>query len=228
MLASEESFACRRERGHATQLGIPFRDMDSSRADAGPHVPPKRKTCKRYNLAGHAHALTFTCFQRQAFLSKDRSCTWLIDAIARARQRHAFDLWAYCIMPEHAHILLWPTYSPYDISEILNSIKQSVAKRALLFVRRQAPSFLNRMEDRQPSGRTCYRFWQRGGGYDRNLFEPKAIHWQIEYIHANPVRRGLCLRAEEWFWSSAADYAGVRNGPACLQRESLPQIGEFA
>jgi putative transposase len=96
----------------------------------------KRKTCKRYNLPGHAHALTFTCFRRQPFLSKDGSRSWLVQAIACAQQKHGFDLWAYCVMPEHAHILLWPKQVRYDISAILNSIKQSVAKRAWLFVKR--------------------------------------------------------------------------------------------
>jgi putative transposase len=108
-------------------------------------------------------------------------------------------------MPEHAHLLVWPTELKYDISEILSSLKQSVAKRALIFVRREAPDFLPRMEDRQPGGKTHYRFWQRGGGYDRNVVEPYTVFQQIEYIHNNPVRRGLCERAEDWYWSSAAD-----------------------
>jgi putative transposase len=30
----------------------------------------------------------------------------------------------------------------------------------------------------------------------------------IEYIHANPVRRGLVTRAEEWKWSSAGWFEG--------------------
>jgi putative transposase len=202
--------------------------MTSPSSDPDRQQPPKKRTCQRYNLAGHAHALTFTCFHRQAFLARDRCCNWVIDALARAREKHRFDLWAYCLMPDHAHILLWPTDLAYDISEILSSMKQSVAKRALFFVQTEAPGFLKRMEDRQPSGRTCYRFWQRGGGYDRNLYEPAAVYLQIDYIHANPVRRGLCARAEDWPWSSAADYAGVRRGPILLQRESLPVIGEFS
>src|SRR5205807_10376672 len=98
-----------------------------------------RKTCKRFNNPGDAHALTFSCFHRQAFLSKDRSRRWLIMAIERARTIHPFHVWAYVIMPEHAHLLLWPTVLDYNISHILNSIKQSVAKRALLYVRREAP-----------------------------------------------------------------------------------------
>ncbi len=201
-------------------------------ASLDPKVPddygPARKTCKRYNELGHAHALTFTCYRRQPFLSRERSCHWFVDGVDRARAKHGFDLWAYCLMPEHVHLLLWPTLPAYSVSDILNSIKQSVAKRALIFVQREARDFLARMEDRQPSGKTCYRFWQRGGGYDRNLFEPGTVYQQMQYLHANPVRRGLCARAEDWLWSSAADYAGVRAGPLALQRESLPGIGEFA
>ncbi len=182
------------------------------------------KTCKRYNSPGDAHALTFSCFRRQAFLSKDLSREWLIEAIDRAREKHRFHVWAYVIMPEHAHLLVWPTEVKYDISEILNSIKQSVAKRSLLYVRREAPAFLSRMEDRQPNGKSHYRFWQRGGGYDRNVVEPTTAYEQIEYMHNNPVRRGLCVKPEEWRWSGAADYAGLRAGPLRLDRESQPVI----
>jgi putative transposase len=183
-----------------------------------------RKKCKRYNDAAHAHALTFSCFRRQPFLSKDRSRHWLVEAIDRARMKHHFHVWAYVIMPEHAHLLFWPTELRYDTSEILNSIKQSVAKRALIYVRRTAPEFLRRMEDRQPNGDVHYRFWQRGGGYDRNIVEPGTLHQEIEYFHNNPVRRGLVTRPEEWLWSSAADYLGVRAGPLLLDRESLPRV----
>jgi putative transposase len=147
----------------------------------------RRKTCRHYNDPGHAHALTFSCYRRQPFLSKDGSRRWLVEAIDRARVRHRFHLWAYVIMPEHAHLLLWPTEPAYDISEILRSVKQSVANRALTYVRRVAPDFLKQMEDRQPNDVKHYRFWQRGGGYDRNVVEPEAVVRQIDYFHLNPV-----------------------------------------
>jgi putative transposase len=183
---------------------------------------PHHKTCIRYNLPGHAHALTFSCFRRQAFLGKDGSRKWLIEAIDRARDKQHLRVWAYVIMPEHAHLLVWPTEKEYDISMFLNAVKQSVSKRALIHVRRHAPGFLARMEDRQPNGDVHYRFWQRGGGYDRNVYEPATVLEQVEYLHNNPVRRGLCARPEDWLWSSAADYSSVRVGPLRLDLESLP------
>jgi putative transposase len=59
-----------------------------------------RKACRRFNEPGHAHLLTLSCFCRRPFLSKDRSRMWLVEAIDRAREKHAFDLWAYVVMPE--------------------------------------------------------------------------------------------------------------------------------
>ncbi len=183
---------------------------------------PHRKTCKRFNNPGDAHALTFSCFHRQPFLIKDRTRRWLIDAIDQARRKHQYHLWAYVIMPEHAHLLVWPTQAEYELSGFLRSVKQSVVRKALPFIRREAPIFLPRMEDRQPNGETHYRFWQRGGGYDRNLFEPSLVFKQIDYIHNNPVRRSLCEKPEDWYWSGAAEYAGTGTGPLQLDRKSLP------
>lgn len=182
-----------------------------------------RKTCKRWNDAGHAHALTFSCFHGQPFLSKDRSRQWMIDGIQRAREQHDFHLWAYVIMPEHVHVLLWPMQYDYSISAILSTMKQSVSKRALIFVKRNAPEFLDRMADVQPNGRRSYRFWQRGGGYDRNLTEPKTIWATIDYIHANPVRRGLCRLPTDWLWSSALEWEHPGLGLLRIDRESVPQ-----
>jgi REP-associated tyrosine transposase len=54
------------------------------------------------------------------------------------------------------------------------------------------------------------RFWQPGGGYDRNITSIEALRAMIDYIHANPVRRGLVARPEDWEWSSARWYAGLR------------------
>ena len=54
-----------------------------------------------------------------------------------------------------------------------------------------------------------HRFWQTGGGYDHNLFNRSAVRAKIDYMHGNPVRRGLVLAATEYAWSSARWYAGL-------------------
>lgn len=185
---------------------------------------PHRKTCRRFNEAGHAHALTFSCFRRQPFLNRDRTRQWFVDAVTAARDKHRFDLWAYVIMPEHVHLLVWPTEHEYDISEILLSIKQPVTRRSRAFVMKQAPEFLPRMTDEQPNGKSSVRFWQRGGGYDRNVTSAEVVHQTIEYLHLNPVRRGLCETPEDWKWSSAGAYTGNAEVPLSIDFESLREV----
>jgi len=189
-------------------------------------MPDHRKTCRRFNDAGHAHSLTFSCFRRQRFLSRDRSREWLVAAVQRALEKHKYHLWAYVIMPEHVHLLVWPTVEDYKISTFLQSVKTSVSRRAVAFAKSNAPWFLSRMLDRQPNGDESYRFWQRGGGHDRNITEPRTAWAEIDYYHFNPVRRNLCVRPEDWSWSSAGDYAGIRHGPLTIDFVSLPRNAE--
>jgi putative transposase len=78
---------------------------------------------------------------------------------------------------------------------------------------------------RQPNGEVHYRFWQRGGGYDRNVIESATVHQMIEYIHANPVRRGLVEQATDWLWSSARFYAGLDQ--VCIPMDLPPFAAEY-
>ena len=185
----------------------------------------RRKLCKRYDVAGDAHHLTFSCFQRLPLLSRDRSRQWVLRALQLGREKGQYDLWAYVIMPEHVHLVLWPR-PDVRIEGILTTLKQSVSKRALLWLNANAPGFLRRLEDLQPNGKRSHRFWQRGGGYDRNLRSVRDIHEKIGYIHENPVRRGLVDTPAAWPWSSCHAWLSGEDDPMAIDRESLPPLQE--
>jgi putative transposase len=68
------------------------------------------------------------------------------------------------------------------------------------------------------------RFWQPGGGYDRNITSIEALRAMIDYIHANPVRRGLVARPEDWEWSSARWYRGLRLVKLEMAQDVLVQL----
>ena len=109
-------------------------------------------------------------------------------------------------MPEHVHLLIYTPEANYKTEKILASIKKPVAYKAIQFVREMLPS-LERLTVRNRN-RTYHRFWQAGPGYHGNLYELAAIYNAIEYIHNNPVRRGLVLQATDGP-SSARDWAGL-------------------
>ena len=66
----------------------------------------RRKTKVSYDIPGHAHFVTFSCFDRLSLLSRDRSRGWLIDSLEQMRKLHNVAIWAYVLMPEHVHLLL--------------------------------------------------------------------------------------------------------------------------
>ena len=68
------------------------------------------------NTPGHAHELTFSCYQRFAFLKAKRTCQWLADAIRSALVKHSFDLWAFVFMPEYVHLIVRPRQPDYAMS----------------------------------------------------------------------------------------------------------------
>lgn len=120
-------------------------------------------------------------------------------------------------MPEHVHLVVYPLKPKYETSEILKAIKEPVERQAVSYV--NAPEWIPRITRRRGK-RTESCFWQSGGGFDSNVIEPAALWQMIEYIHFDPVRRGLAERASDWKWSSAAWYEG--SGSNGLAPDSIP------
>jgi putative transposase len=172
-----------------------------------------RKKLVRFNEPGHAHELTFSCHQRLPLLSRDRTRSWLIEAIDRARRELNFSVLAYVIMPEHVHLLVLPREPVYSISSFLKRVKQSVSRRARAWLAQDNPAWLEKLTIDQKDGRQEFRFWMAGGGYDRNVTDLKTLRTMIAYIHNNPVRKELVQKPSDWKYSSAGWYEERKPGP---------------
>ena len=109
-------------------------------------------------------------------------------------------------MPEHVHLIVVPGERP--ISDVLRAIKQPVAQRAIRHWKETDAAVLARLV----IGEGRYRYWQAGGGFDRNLRDQDDLAEKVAYIHHNPVKRGLVEVETDWAWSSARWYAGERDG----------------
>ena len=180
------------------------------------------KKLQHYDIPFHAHELTFSCYQRQPLLASNTFRQYLADAMSRARRIHSFHIWAYVFMPEHVHLLIWPTSDEYSISKILLSIKLPVAQRAVLYLKNHDYVTLQTLKTREK--RRPYRFWQAGGGYDRNVTSLSTLGYMVDYLHHNPMRRGLVKQPEEWVWSSYTEWKEPGSGPIPVDRESFPVL----
>ncbi|HKS35915.1 MAG TPA: transposase [Verrucomicrobiae bacterium] len=107
----------------------------------------------------------------------------LVENALRFFHGQRYDLRAWCIMPNHVHVLFQVVDIP--MSEIVDSWKS--------FTSREANRLL---------GRSGQRFW-RPDYFD--IFQRDANHevQTVRYIEQNPCKAKLILDAKEWRWSSA-------------------------
>jgi len=171
---------------------------------AGQRVGGRRRV--RVERAGHARMLTFSCQGRAPLMGEE----WVRDVFAErlreSRERLGFGLHGWVVMPEHVHLLV--RVREGGGGGVLQDIKEHTARRVLCAWRKGGSEWLQRCVD----SRGKARFWMRGGGHDRNVFSERAVRETIEYMHANPVRRGLVKTPTDWKWSSARWYVGTRDG----------------
>jgi putative transposase len=170
-----------------------------------------REHANRYDVVGYARFLTFSCHDRRPLFSDDTSRHRFAYDLEATRRSHSVRLLAWVLMPEHAHLCVLPT-TPGEVREFLKHLKGAVARHVLAAWR----------ETNDPRLQSCLQsdggcaFWLPGGGYDRLVRNQDELREKIEYIHNNPVKRGLVDHATEWNWSSARWYAGDRAGPVTI------------
>ena len=114
----------------------------------------------------------------------------LATALARMRQKHGFSLTAWVFLPDHWHAIVYPPY-PLSIAKAMSALKVS----SMVAVNHA------RHEKRE--------LWQERY-FDHALRTVQDYAETVEYIHLNPVKRGLVNRPGDWKWSSYPEYAGVK------------------
>lgn len=109
----------------------------------------------------------------------------LREASARVRMR----VLAYCLMPNHFHLALWPRQEG-DLSRFMQWLLTSHVRR-------------------------YHRHYQSSGHVWQGRFKAFPIQRDehlltvLRYIERNPLRAGLVERAETWRWSSLRDLGGA-------------------
>jgi len=121
--------------------------------------------------------ITLCCANRRKLFTTAKFCDWFLNILRHDAATHSFAVHAYCLMPDHVHLLL-EGLDP--ASNLLLFVKALKTKTSTPFERKTG----------QP-------LWQKKF-YDhilRRNDSPDAIAW---YIWMNPVRDGLCHGPKEY------------------------------
>ena len=164
----------------------------------------KNRLERRYGF-DHLHFITCSCYRRKPFLGTPRARDVFLKVLSGVRDRYDFALWGYVVMPEHVHLLISePLHgTPTTVMQVL---KQRVS-RALRHRRRKETSPAEMSLWTETSETQDRRFWQRRF-YDFNVWSVRKKNEKMNYMHFNPVKRGLVDDPKRWLWSSCCFYAG--------------------
>src|SRR5947209_4955192 len=111
--------------------------------------PKHVKTVRHFDLPGHAHELTFSCYQRWPLLADHRYKAMFSHSVSQAVVRQRFQLLAFVFMPEHVHLLVFPRASKTSVASLLSAMKRPFSYRVKRLLEQECDPLLERLTIRE-------------------------------------------------------------------------------
>ena len=130
--------------------------------------------------APHAYSITICTSNWQEFFSDDETARKTLGCLFECVNGLNYRLFAFCLMPDHLHLLISPQESKTSLSEFIRQFKSRTS-----------------FHFKQGKGLTL---WQRGF-YDHVVRKSEDLKGISDYMLHNPVRKGLAKNPEEYLYS---------------------------
>jgi len=141
----------------------------------------------------------------------------LIESMEHCCKNKGLIVYTYVIMSNHIHLLIgkdvdfdndfssimrdFKKYTAMQIIKAINENPQESRKEWLLWMMKRAAS--------KNGNNTTYQFWQQ---HNKPIeLQGEMIEQKLKYIHANPVEAGWVSEPQEYYYSSARNYAGLES-----------------
>jgi len=164
----------------------------------------------RHFEPGELQFITTGTYRRLKLFASDRFRYTFVEVLREVRRETGFLLIGWVLIPEHFHLLIKPEPAEAT-SRFMQELKKRTAQRIVsaLSEHQQHP-WCRRMLTgvRLPPtvhSDSRYRVWQRRF-YPFNVYSEKKRLEKLDYMHNNPVLRGLVRAADQWPWSSFRFY----------------------
>ncbi|MBK9989369.1 MAG: transposase [Verrucomicrobia bacterium] len=138
-----------------------------------PHLQPFAKT--------PLYFLTACMAQRRSLLACTEAHDSLREIWSKSAEHDGWFVGRYVLMPDHVHLFAVPSSDAKRRDEWLKSWKSVSSRRLAKFLSVEPP------------------IWQ-ADTFDHLLRSAESYSEKWDYVRANPVRRGLVAKADEWPW----------------------------
>ena len=132
----------------------------------------------------------------------------LVENLDYCQKHKGLELFAWCIMTNHLHLIA-RAKDGHLLQHILRDYKKFTSKTIIRAIIESYGESRKEWLLEQFKTSEGFRFW-RADNKPVELWSNAVIDQKINYIHQNPVEEGLVFRAEDYVYSSAANYAGEK------------------
>ena len=139
----------------------------------------------------------------------------ILESLQFCQKEKGMEIFAWCVMSNHVH-LIFRSKSDQKPELLLGDFKRFTSKAIVKAIidnpKESRKEFLLEQflkAGSKSSNVNKYQFW-RHDNKPIELWSNKVIDEKINYIHQNPVEKGLVFRAADYLYSSAANYAGEK------------------
>jgi REP element-mobilizing transposase RayT len=156
-------------------------------------------------LEPHApHFVTSTVVAWLPIFTTAARCDVLVESLKYCREHKQLQIYAWVILDNHFHAIV----SAPGLTRVMTDFKRHTAQRILGQLEREKCEWLlNQLEffrakHKRESG---HQVWQEGF-HPQAITDDETLSQKLDYIHNNPVERGLVAVPEHWRYSSAHEW----------------------
>ena len=154
--------------------------------------PPNTRLHPRIRLEGFDYCnaetlyfVTICSHDRQSLFSDPPTCEMIVSQVFGLRERYKASIYAYCLMPDHLHMLLHLLGGEYSLGQIVGGFKSLSSSASWLLGHRGS-------------------LWQKRF-YDHVVRPDESAGRIVDYILDNPVRKSLARSSEDWPYCGMPD-----------------------
>lgn len=169
---------------------------------------------------GEAYFVTCTVVGWIDVFTRPQQKQELINSLRYCQNNRGLEIYAYCIMSNHFHMLCKSEKEP--LSSTMRDFKKFTSKRIIQNIiennesRREWMLSYFKYSASHLKREQTFKVWQNGY-HAVHVYSNKFIKQKIHYIHENPVRQKIVEHPEDYIFSSARNYAGLDNELEIIQ-----------
>ncbi|HOD29400.1 MAG TPA: transposase [Syntrophales bacterium] len=159
---------------------------------------------------GYPHHITQRGNYRQTVFADAGDYARYLELLADFCPKYGLDIWAYCLMPNHVHLVAVPGRQE-SLARLFNTVHMLYAQ------------YFNRK--RNATG----HLWQ--GRFFSCVLDERHLYAAVRYVEMNPVRGGMAADPQDYLWSSARAHVRGGHDPVlaarCFLSETIGDWGRY-